>query len=155
MFPLFLAHLVFWIVLLIGASTDLGFRRSAVFVSLWGGAICLFTLVTSSRLMAAPSRLEMCQSIALPGVEGRFDHFACDPTTQRLFVSAFANNSLEIVGLREGRRLQTISGIRKPTGVVYVSSLKRIGVATYDETDGTAAQAPTSGEAPLVPPKSW
>ena len=35
MFPLVLAHLVFWIVLLIGASTDLGFRRSAVFVSLW------------------------------------------------------------------------------------------------------------------------
>jgi hypothetical protein len=35
MFPLVLAHLVFWIVLLIGVSTDLGLRRSAVFVSLW------------------------------------------------------------------------------------------------------------------------
>jgi hypothetical protein len=35
MFPLLLAHLVFGIVLLIGISTDLGLRRSAVFVSLW------------------------------------------------------------------------------------------------------------------------
>jgi hypothetical protein len=35
MVPLFLAHLVFWVVLLIGVSTDLGPRRSAVFVALW------------------------------------------------------------------------------------------------------------------------
>lgn len=35
MFPLVLAHLVFWIVLLIGVSTDLGLRRAAVFLALW------------------------------------------------------------------------------------------------------------------------
>jgi hypothetical protein len=106
-------------------------RRSSLALAL--GALCWFVLNRPDQLAAAPSRLEMCQNITLPGVEGRFDHFACEPASQRLFVAAYANNSLEIVGLREGRRLQTISGIKKPTGVVYISSLKRIGVATYEE----------------------
>lgn len=34
MFPLFVAHVVFWVVLLVG-SAGIGLRRSAVFVLLW------------------------------------------------------------------------------------------------------------------------
>lgn len=34
MFPIFIAHIVFWAVLLI-AHTELGVRRSSVFVVLW------------------------------------------------------------------------------------------------------------------------
>src|SRR5262249_45832015 len=51
----------------------------------------------------AETHLDLCGTIALPGVDGRLDHFAVDVKNQRLFVAALANNSLEIVGIREGR----------------------------------------------------
>jgi hypothetical protein len=83
----------------------------------------------------AQSKLERCGTIALPGVEGRFDHFAADPKAQRLFLAALGNNSLEIIGLREGRRLQSIAGMKKPCGVAYIALKNWVVVANGD--DGT------------------
>jgi DNA-binding beta-propeller fold protein YncE len=89
----------------------------------------------AATLGAAESHLELCGTIPLPGVEGRLDHFALDAKTQRLFLSALENNSLEIVSLREARRLQSISGMKKPTGVAYLPRWDKICVANSD--DGT------------------
>src|ERR1051326_777572 len=78
---------------------------------------------------AAETKLDLCGTIPIPGVEGRFDHFAVDAKAQRLFVAAYDNNSLEIVGLREGRRLQSISGMKNPTGVAFLPRLNWVAVA--------------------------
>ncbi len=43
--------------------------------------------------------LELVQSIPLPGVTGRFDHFAVDLKGRRLFVAALGNNTLEAIDL--------------------------------------------------------
>ena len=41
--------------------------------------------------------------LPLPGVHGRFDHFAFDPVEPgRIFISALGNNSVEILNLVEG-----------------------------------------------------
>jgi hypothetical protein len=95
---------------------------------------CLL-LGLAEAVAAAEGKLEPCGTILLPGVEGRFDHFAFDPKGQRLFIAAFGNNSLEIVGIREGRRLQSISGLKKPTGVAYLARWNWI--CTANGEDGT------------------
>jgi DNA-binding beta-propeller fold protein YncE len=78
-------------------------------------------------VQAAP--LESKQTIALPGVEGRIDHFAFDPGTERLFVCALGNNTVEVVDLRKGERIHSITGLGAPQGVTYVPGLDRILVA--------------------------
>jgi DNA-binding beta-propeller fold protein YncE len=75
----------------------------------------------------APLRLK--QSIPLPGVEGRLDHFGFDPTGDRLFVSALGNNTVEVLDLRRGERVHTIRNLGAPQGVVYVPELNRLIIA--------------------------
>ncbi len=76
-----------------------------------------------------PAPLRLVQTIPLPGVEGRIDHFAVDTKGQRLFVSALGNNTLEVLDLRAGKRLQTIRGLHEPQGVTYVSEFNKVFVA--------------------------
>ena len=73
--------------------------------------------------------LHLKQTIPLPGVEGRLDHFALDPATERLFVCALGNNSLEIVDVRKAQRIHSITGLRAPQGVAYASGVDRLFVA--------------------------
>ena len=79
--------------------------------------------------------LKLTKTIALPGVKGRFDHFAFDAKGHRLFVAALGNNTLEVIDTAEGKRLKTISGLHKPTGVLYLAGQNQIAVANGD--DGT------------------
>lgn len=94
-------------------------------------ACCLASRVSAEE--AAPLTLK--QAIALPGVEGRFDHAAMDPATHRLFFAALGNNTLEVVDVSVGKRLHTITGLKKPTGVVFLGDLNVLVVANGD--DGT------------------
>lgn len=77
--------------------------------------------------------LKLAKTIPLPNVEGRFDHFAIDEKGQRLFVAALGNNTLEIVDLKNGRRLQSVPNMRKPTGVAYVPESNRVYVGNGDD----------------------
>ncbi len=88
-----------------------------------------------------PGALALVQTISLPEVKGRFDHFAFDAKAGRLFVAALGNDSLEAIDVRSGKRLKSVSPIRMPTGVVYLSQSDRIGVAsggagTFDLFEG-------------------
>jgi len=76
--------------------------------------------------------LKLKQTIALPGVEGRIDHFAFDPTNERLFVCALGNNSVEVIDLRKGERIHSVTGLGAPQGIAYVSELDRVFVANDD-----------------------
>src|SRR5215831_14188771 len=79
--------------------------------------------------------LRLVQTIPLPGVEGRIDHLSVDTKGQRLFVAALGYNTLEIIDLAQGKRVQSIKGLREPQGVAYVPELDQIAVANGD--DGT------------------
>ena len=81
---------------------------------------------------AQPLRLK--QTIALPGVEGRIDHFAFDPAGERLFVCALENNSVEVADLQRHERIHSITGLGSPQGVVYIPGLDRLFVA--NDKDG-------------------
>ena len=95
----------------------------------------LLLVVGSPVELTGADKLSLVQTIPLPGVEGRIDHLGVDVAGQRLFVSALGNNTLEVLDLRAGKRLTSITGLREPQGVYYVPGVNRIFVANGD--DGT------------------
>jgi DNA-binding beta-propeller fold protein YncE len=73
--------------------------------------------------------LQLEQTIPLPGVEGRIDHLDFDAAGQRLFVCALGNNSVEVLDLRKGERIHSITGLGAPQGLVYLAELNRLLIA--------------------------
>src|SRR5437870_2195786 len=93
---------------------------------------CLLLIVYCGRIAAAHAEEEafrLKQTIRLPGVEGRIDHFALDPSGERLFVCALGNNTVEVLDLRKGERIHSITGLGAPQGIVYIPELDRLFVA--------------------------
>jgi len=75
------------------------------------------------------ARIKLKQTIPLPGVEGRIDHFAFDTAGDRLFVCALGNNTVEVLDLRKGERIHSIAGLGAPQGVAYIPQLDHVFVA--------------------------
>ena len=86
-----------------------------------------YTLATVRAQTASP--LKLTQTIALPGVEGRIDHFAFDAAGERLFVCALGNNTVEVVDLRKAERIHSITGLGAPQGIAYIPELDRLFIA--------------------------
>src|SRR5213596_1224943 len=78
---------------------------------------------------AQEKTFKLKETIPLPGVEGRIDHFALDASGERLFVCALGNNTVEILDLRKGERIHSITGFCAPQGIAYIPELNRIFVA--------------------------
>ena len=89
--------------------------------------LCCTGIVTVGAQNAVPLKLK--QTIPLPGVEGRIDHFAFDPAGERVFVCALGNNAVEVLDLRKAERVHSITGLGAPQGVAYVPELDRVFVA--------------------------
>src|SRR5437667_156130 len=96
------------------------FMRSAVLVTACGSIIAAH---------AEQKTFKLKQTIPLPGVEGRIDHLALDAPGERLFVCALGNNTLEVLDLRKGERIHSITGLGAPQGIAYIPELNRIFVA--------------------------
>ena len=95
-------------------------------------ALVIVIAVVCHSLAAAESgdaSLQLKQTIALPGVEGRIDHFALDPAGDRLFVCALGNNTVEVLDLRKGQRIHSITGLGAPQGIAYIPEPNRFFVA--------------------------
>jgi len=101
--------------------------------------------LVSWSLAAQPLRIE--KSIEMPEVQGRIDHLSIDVKGQRLFVSALGNNTLEVIDVKSGKRVKTISGLKEPQGALYVADSDRIYVANGD--DGSVRIFDGSSYAPL------
>src|SRR5437016_8680580 len=107
------------------------FRRSLTI----GTAMVAVILCSVIADAQEPAALKLAKIIPVPGVKGRFDHFAIDAKGGRLFVAALGNNTLEVVDIAAGEHLKSITGLRKPTGVLYLAEQNQIAVANGD--DGT------------------
>jgi YVTN family beta-propeller protein len=81
----------------------------------------------------SPLRLE--RTISLPGVKGRIVYLAFDADNQRLFVAALGNNTVEVIDVKSGTKVRTISGLAEPQGVIYEPEKKRLWIA--NRSDGT------------------
>jgi DNA-binding beta-propeller fold protein YncE len=97
-------------------------------------ALALATLLAVAQAGDAPDAkppapLALVQTIALPKVEGRLDHFALDAKRGRLYLAALGNGSVEIVSLEKGERAKQITGLSEPQGVAFAPDLDRLVVA--------------------------
>ena len=95
-------------------------------------ALSILIAVAVNHLAAAEpggAALQLKQTIPLPGVEGRIDHFGLDAAGERLFVCALGNNTVEVLDLRKGERVHSISGLGAPQGVVHIPELSRLFIA--------------------------
>ena len=72
---------------------------------------------------APPFRIE------LRNVDGRIDHLSADVRGERLFVSALANHTLEVIDVAAGKRTATLRDLPEPQGVYYDASTDRLFVA--------------------------
>ena len=109
-----------------------GFKAGVLFLA----SAAVFAVSLRSRVEAAgESPLQFLKSIPLPGVEGRFDHFALDLQGNRLFAAALGNGSVEVFDLKTDRRLHTIPGLKEPQGIAYAGDLEKLFVASGG--DGT------------------
>jgi DNA-binding beta-propeller fold protein YncE len=101
--------------------------------------------------LSAPSQekppLRAVQTIALPNVEGRIDHLAVDLQSQRLFLAALGNNTLEVMDLKAGKVVHSVKGLREPQGVAFIPDAKAVYVANGG--DGNCEAFATDSLAPL------
>lgn len=98
--------------------------------------LCVFWL-----LMGVPTRpqsnppMKLVQTIPLPNVEGYFDHMAVDLKGQRLFVPGEHQRTIEVVDLRSGKVIHTITGFGgDPRKTIYLPEADQIWVDDGDST---------------------
>jgi DNA-binding beta-propeller fold protein YncE len=102
---------------------------------------CLYTILrvglfaTASALAGAAGArnhepLQLVQTIPLPEIDGRIDHFSIDVKGKRAFLAALAKNTIEVVDLKAGRVTRTLSDFAKPQGVLFVPEFNKLFVAT-------------------------
>jgi DNA-binding beta-propeller fold protein YncE len=109
---------------------------------------CFFTIFfTLCAAFAPPSQaqngtptetkapLRLVQTIPLPNVEGYFDHMAVDIKGQRLFVPGEHQRTIEVVDLRTGKDIRTITGFGgDPRKTIYLPQTNEIWVDDGDAT---------------------
>lgn len=91
------------------------------------GSTAVLLMIALQPRVAEP--LRFVRAIELPGVEGRMDHMTVDPSGQKLFIAALANNTVEVVDLQAGTHLKTLTGFREPTGIASLRDAGSIAVA--------------------------
>jgi DNA-binding beta-propeller fold protein YncE len=76
---------------------------------------------------SAPLRL--ADSIPIPHVEGRIDHFTIDLQHHTVFIAALGANAVAAIDLVHGKELGRITGLKQPQGLLYVPDNRRLYIA--------------------------
>src|SRR5207253_3957141 len=88
-------------------------------------AFCLYPTAAN----AEEKTLQLKQTIPLPSVERRIDQLDLDAANERLFVCALGNNTVEVLDLRKGQRIHSITGLGAPQGIAYLPEIDRLFIA--------------------------
>jgi DNA-binding beta-propeller fold protein YncE len=102
------------------------------------------SIVVGSAVAQHTPPLVLQQTIPLPGIAGKFDHFAIDIAGKRLFAAATGNHSVEVIDLVTGKVAQSIAGLGKPHGLAWVTSNHTLYIA-----DGALAELKQYRGSPL------
>lgn len=77
----------------------------------------------------------MRRTISLPAGTGKFDHFAIDLKANRLFIAATGNKSVEILDLKSGQVIESLTGLGKPHGLAWIPDTSRLYASDGDQAD--------------------
>src|SRR3981189_1943875 len=100
--------------------------------------VLLGLLAAASTLLSAGAALAdwvadivpklMVPKIALPGIDGDFDHFTADVKGNRLFLAAEEHHTVEVFDLHSGKKLHSITGFNTPHSILYVPEANKLFV---------------------------
>jgi hypothetical protein len=107
-------------------------------------AVLLCLCAPGIQSQTAASGLKFQQTITLPGVKGKFDHFAMDEAGKRLFAAAAGNQSVEVIDLTTGKVVDSLKGFGKPHGLAWIA-----GTGTLFVSDGGKAELAIYSGSPL------
>ena len=96
-------------------------------------SLLLLLAVASVSWRNEPSPLKLVQTIPLDGVKGRIDHMAADVDGRRLYVAALGNDTMEVIDLAAGKRVGSVAGLKKPTGIRVLPGSRNVVVASADD----------------------
>jgi DNA-binding beta-propeller fold protein YncE len=74
--------------------------------------------------------LERVQTISLGALDGRLDHMCMDVQNNLLYVAALTHNSLEVVDLKQGKRVHSVTDPKGPQGVMLLPESHEIVVSS-------------------------
>ena len=112
--------------------------------------LALACLAFPAQFSIAGEPLIQIGSIPLNGVEGRLDHLTFDTRSQRLFVAALENHSVEVVDLVRRRRVHQITGISEPQGLLCIPEKNRLVVCSRGDGTCRSFDATTYQEGPWI-----
>jgi hypothetical protein len=108
-----------------------------LFAILGVGFAAIVFLMTSvgitTRAQTGAPPLKLLQTIPLPGIDGAMDHMDMDVQGQRLFIPAEQAGLVEVVDVKNGKRLRTISSVRWPSTITYHPQSDEIFVSDREE----------------------
>jgi DNA-binding beta-propeller fold protein YncE len=78
--------------------------------------------------VADKAPLRLVSKIALPGIDGDFDHFTADVKGNRLFLAAEEHHTVEVFDLHSGKKLHSIAGFDTPHSMLYVPDANKLFV---------------------------
>jgi DNA-binding beta-propeller fold protein YncE len=96
---------------------------------MWVAVIVVAAIAAGLQGRAAEDPMVFIQSIDLPHVEGRIDHLAFDSVSQRLYVAALGNNTVEVLDVKTGTHLKSLTGFHEPQGIAAVPETKSVAIA--------------------------
>jgi DNA-binding beta-propeller fold protein YncE len=97
--------------------------------------LALFVVTISAHAQTDPP-LRLIQTISLPGYVGDFEHFAADLKGNRLFLIAEDHKTVEVLDIRTGKRLHTITGFGQPHAIEYLAGPNSLIVTEGDAESG-------------------
>jgi hypothetical protein len=112
--------------------------------------LALAFLAFPVQFSAAGEPLVQIGSIPLKGVEGRLDHLAYDTRSQRLFVAALENHSVEVIDLAKRRRVHEITAISEPQGLLCLPDRHRLLVCSRGDGTCRSFDTTTFREGPWI-----
>ncbi len=97
--------------------------------------LALFFIVIGLHAQADPP-LRLIKTIFLPGYVGDFEHFAADIKGNRLFLIAEDHKTVEVLDIRTGRRIHTITDFGQPHAIEYLAGPNSLIVTEGDAESG-------------------
>lgn len=107
-------------------------------------ALCSGAILLAQPVLKAQSALPLTRTFPLPGLTGKFDHFAVDLSGNRLFLAAAGDGAIGVLDLETGKLTQTITGLGKPHGLAWIAE-----TATLYASDGKQADLKIYGGSPF------
>lgn len=99
------------------------------FIIILIGFLPALTIRCNGQAVSGKQFLQFEKEIAMPGVKGRIDHIDINIKNQIAYLAALGNNTVEVVDLKAGKIIGTITGLDEPQGVAYITRHNELFVA--------------------------